>query len=182
MASNSNETIDVSEARELEVTMQEVSSLAKEFSSELSKGLQSAVISGKDLHSILSKVALNLSSSALSSALKPLENQLSSSITSLISGTSAGVTPFAKGGVVSSPTMFAMGGAGLGVMGEAGTEAILPLQRGSDGRLGVALTGSGTQPNITVNVMAQDVRSFEKSQGQIAMIMARATGRGRRGL
>lgn len=53
------------------------------------------------------------------------------------------VMAFANGGaftnsVVSRPTMF-----NLGMMGEAGPEAIMPLQRGSDGRLGVAMHGGG---------------------------------------
>ncbi|AEV36977.1 Phage MINOR TAIL PROTEIN [Pseudovibrio sp. FO-BEG1] len=181
MTDSFNEPLNVEDARELEATMQEVNALAKEFSSELSKGLQTAVTSGKDLQSILSQVALNLSSSALNSALKPLESLLSAGISSATGG-ATGITPFAKGGVVSSPTMFAAGSTGLGLMGEAGAEAILPLQRGSDGRLGVAMNAGSNQPSVTINVATQDVRSFERSQGQIAMIMARATGRGRRGL
>ena len=48
-----------------------------------------------------------------------------------------GVKPFAKGGVIAAPGYFPMGG-GLGLAGEAGPEAIMPLARGSDGRLGVA--------------------------------------------
>jgi lambda family phage tail tape measure protein len=54
---------------------------------------------------------------------------------------------FAAGGIVNGPTIFPMAN-GMGLMGEAGPEAIMPLKRGSDGKLGVASTGS----NITVNV------------------------------
>ncbi len=54
---------------------------------------------------------------------------------------------FANGGIVNEPTIFPMAG-GMGLMGEAGPEAIMPLKRLSDGKLGVASTGS----NITVNV------------------------------
>ena len=58
-------------------------------------------------------------------------------------------TGYAKGGaftnsIVSSPTLFkfASGGAmQTGVMGEAGPEAIMPLKRGADGKLGVAVAG-----------------------------------------
>ena len=57
-----------------------------------------------------------------------------------------GVQMFADGGVVSSPTMFGHSG-GLGMMGEAGPEAIMPLKRGPDGKLGVA----GSQGNVVVN-------------------------------
>lgn len=45
--------------------------------------------------------------------------------------------PFANGGVVGGPTMFAMSGGRMGVMGEAGPEAIMPLERGAGGKLGV---------------------------------------------
>lgn len=70
---------------------------------------------------------------------------------------SRGVKAFAKGGaftnsVVSSPTLFkfAKGGA-LGVMGEAGPEAIVPLKRGSDGSLGVEMHGGGRSAAPVVN-------------------------------
>lgn len=60
-----------------------------------------------------------------------------------------GVEFFANGGVVGSPTMFQHSG-GLGVMGEAGPEAIMPLKRGSDGKLGVQMQGGSEQP-VVVN-------------------------------
>lgn len=72
------------------------------------------------------------------------------------------VIPFRKGGaftdsVVSAPTLFkfANGGAmSLGLMGEAGPEAVMPLRRGSDGRLGIEAAGGGSRSSgsITVNV------------------------------
>lgn len=64
----------------------------------------------------------------------------------------SGVTPFAKGGVVSAPTMFGFGRGNLGLMGEAGPEAIMPLKRGADGKLGVAGGGGGTTFNVTVTL------------------------------
>ena len=60
--------------------------------------------------------------------------------------------PFALGGlpdIVSRPTLFPMANGGTGLAGEAGDEAILPLQRTSDGRLGVS--GGGSPVNIVVN-------------------------------
>ena len=59
------------------------------------------------------------------------------------------VIPFANGGVVSSPTMFPMS-RGMGLMGEAGPEAIMPLQRGADGKLGVR-AGGGGQAGVVIN-------------------------------
>lgn len=58
------------------------------------------------------------------------------------------VIPFAKGGVVSSPMLFPMAGSQTGLMGEAGPEAIMPLKRGKDGKLGVAAGGNSTQVNV----------------------------------
>lgn len=54
------------------------------------------------------------------------------------------VIPFANGGVVTAPQFFPMAGSRVGLMGEAGPEAIMPLKRGPDGKLGVRMTGSGS--------------------------------------
>ncbi|HUF88330.1 MAG TPA: hypothetical protein VMM59_13195, partial [Thermohalobaculum sp.] len=59
------------------------------------------------------------------------------------------VVPFARGGVVTRPTMFPMAN-GLGLMGEAGPEAVMPLKRGPGGRLGVEASGGGTSVNIEI--------------------------------
>ena len=79
-----------------------------------------------------------------------------------------GVKAYAMGGIVNKPTMFAYadGGAGrFGLMGEAGPEAILPLKRGSDGRLGVE-TG-GAMGNIVVNVDATGTQAAgDSNQGK----------------
>ena len=65
---------------------------------------------------------------------------------------------FAYGGIVNSPHIFPMRN-GMGLMGEAGAEAIMPLKRGSDGRLGVS--SQGGMGNVVVNVDA----SGTKAQG-----------------
>src|SRR5690606_5494294 len=57
---------------------------------------------------------------------------------------------FARGGVVDRPTLFGMKG-GMGLMGEAGSEAILPLTRTSGGDLGV----KAEVGNVIVNVYDQ---------------------------
>ena len=57
-------------------------------------------------------------------------------------GQAGEITAFANGGVVSSPTVFPYA-RGIGLMGEAGPEAILPLRRGRGGRLGVETSGEG---------------------------------------
>ena len=80
---------------------------------------------------------------------------------------SGGVQLFAKGGaftnsVLSRPTAFGMANGGLGVAGEAGPEAIMPLARGSDGSLGVQVVGGSgggstvVQLNVPVSVSVED--------------------------
>jgi len=59
------------------------------------------------------------------------------------------VVPFARGGIVSRPTLFPMAN-GAGLMGEAGPEAIMPLRRGPDGKLGVAAMGGGAPTSIVI--------------------------------
>jgi lambda family phage tail tape measure protein len=70
------------------------------------------------------------------------------------------VTAFANGGVVGGPTLFPMAN-GIGLMGEAGPEAIMPLKRGRDGKLGVAAEGGSGQVvnNYTYNISAVDAKS-----------------------
>ena len=78
----------------------------------------------------------------------------------------ANISPFAKGGIVNKPTMFAYanGGTGrFGLMGEAGPEAIMPLSRGSDGKLGVQ--ASGGVGNVVVNVDASGTKAEGDGQG-----------------
>ncbi len=64
------------------------------------------------------------------------------------------VIPFARGGVVNRPTVFPMA-KGMGLMGEAGPEAVMPLHRGSDGSLGVRAAnnnGRTVAQNVNINV------------------------------
>ena len=60
------------------------------------------------------------------------------------------VQAYANGGVVNGPTTFPMNGGKTGLMGEAGPEAIMPLKRGSNGKLGVQMEGGGGD---TINVV-----------------------------
>lgn len=81
---------------------------------------------------------------------------------------------YARGGIVDRPTRFGMYGSG-GVMGEAGSEAVMPLTRLPDGRLGVASEGGSSSGNIMINmtVNTQDADSFRKSKKQITRELSR---------
>ncbi len=85
-----------------------------------------------------------------------------------------GIQKFASGGVVNGPTMFGMK-SGLGLMGEAGPEAILPLKRGSGGKLGVVAQVGSSAPNVTVsNTYNIDARS---DRGQIIQMIEEGSRR-----
>ena len=86
---------------------------------------------------------------------------------------------FAGGSVLASPAYFPMSGGRTGLAGEAGPEAILPLSRGADGRLGVAADG-GSPMTVNVTIQTNDASSFRKSEAQVTAALARAVARGRR--
>lgn len=71
-----------------------------------------------------------------------------------------------SGQVVNKPTMFAFA-SGAGVMGEAGPEAIMPLKRGSDGKLGVQAAGGGSgieQVIVSITNHGQPVQATQTGQ------------------
>src|SRR5690606_41234271 len=136
---------------------------------------------GKSLEDVLRGLASSLASSALSAGLQPLQN-LSSSLMSGVFAGIRGVMPFAKGGVVSSPTYFGMGNGSLGLTGEAGAEAIFPMARGADGRLGVASGGGGKPVQVVFHMSTPDASSFKKSEAQLSAMLAGAVRRGARRL
>ena len=167
----------------VEAALENLKTLSQSFGSQLTGALKMATVSGKDLDDILRRIGLNLAGMALDQGLKPLQAMAGSMMSGLLGGilpfAKGGVVPFADGGVVSTPSYFPMGG-NLGLMGEAGPEAILPLQRSADGRLGVASAGGGASVNVVFNVTSQDAASFRKSEAQITGMLARAVSRGAR--
>ncbi|HRP78003.1 MAG TPA: phage tail tape measure protein [Aquamicrobium sp.] len=166
--------------------------LAGSFGRQLTGSLAAAAVSGRSLDDVLRQIGMNLAGMALSQGLKPLGDLTGSLFSGLFKGIMPfvkggvvpGATPFASGGVVAAPTYFPLGRS-LGVMGEAGAEAILPLRRGADGRLGVAAAGGGgggAAVNVVFNVTATDAASFRKSEAQVTGMLARAVARGARSL
>ena len=176
----------------LSATARDLGNLETGFSSGLRRAFDGLFLDGKKLSDVLHGLAGTMLDTAYSAAVTPVTDHLgtllSDGLNAAVSGmmpfangapfSQGRVMPFAKGGVVDRPTTFGMRG-GTGLMGEAGPEAILPLARGPDGRLGVAGGGASTV-NVTMHISTPDVAGFQRSQGQIAAQMARALGRGQR--
>ena len=174
-------------------TSREVGSLSLSIGGGLRRAFDGLAFDGMKLSDAMKTVGESIVNAAYNAAIKPVQNGLGSlvgnGINSLVSNilpfekggsfSQGRVMPFAKGGVVSGPTNFPMRG-GMGLMGEAGPEAIMPLTRGADGKLGVASAGGGQSVNVTMNISTPDAASFQKSQSQIAAQMSRAMSRGQR--
>lgn len=172
------------QAEVLKGQLSDLDHLAESVGSRMVTAFASAAMQGKNLSDVLKGLALSLARMALSAALKPLSAMLGGLSGGLLKNADGNavaggrVIPFAEGGIVNSPTLFAMRG-GAGLMGEAGPEAIMPLARGPDGKLGVRGSG-GT--NVTVNIATPDAASFQRSQSQVSALIARAVARGQRNL
>lgn len=175
-------------------TSREVGALTSGFSSGLRRAFDGVILDGKRLSEALGEVAQSMIDTVYDVAISPVQNAVGGALAQGLNGLLSGmmpfadgaafsqgrVTAFAKGGVVSSATTFPMRG-GTGLMGEAGAEAIMPLARGPDGRLGVQAQGNGGRAvNVVMNISTPDVAGFQRSQSQIAAQAMRALARGQR--
>jgi len=185
-----------SELRRMRVALTEtgkdVQTLERGLSRGLKRALDGVVMDGAKLSDALGIVANSVISSAYNAAVKPVTNHFGGMIAQGVGGLFQNVLPFAKGGAVSQgrvmpfadggvvrgPVSFPMRGA-TGLMGEAGPEAIMPLTRGADGKLGVRTSGGGGV-NVVMNIQTPDVDSFARSRSQIAAQMSRALSMGQR--
>jgi phage-related minor tail protein len=165
----------------------EADKLARGFGSAFTRALDQALIRGKSFSEVIRTLGLRLSSMALNAAFKPIEQGISGLFQNMFGGMTntgggsllSGAVPFAKGGVIATPSYFPLGNS-LGVAGERGAEAILPLARGTDGRLGVRTESSRAPLAVNVNISAQDAASFRRSEAYLSGMIARAVARGER--
>lgn len=179
----------------LSLRTQDLALGASSFSRAMTGAFTASVVGGRQFDDVLKSLTLRLSDLAVRLSFKPIEQSISNGIGSLLSGltgntpvaaltnlrmASGGVKPFATGGVIGAPTYFPMVNGGVGLAGEVGPEAIMPLKRGPDGRLGVA--GGNGGGSVTVHIATPDLESFRRSESYITGQIARAVSRGQRGL
>ncbi len=173
-------------------TGREVNTLSTGISGGLRKAFDGLVFDGMKLNDALKSVANTIVDTVYSIAMKPVTGALGGLLAQGVAGlmgagmpfangaafSQGKVMPFAKGGIVGTPTTFPMRG-GRGLMGEAGPEAIMPLARGPDGRLGVQ-AGGARAVSVVMNITTPDVQGFQRSQSQVAAQVSRALSRGQR--
>lgn len=184
-----NSALDGVQARTTSLTVS-----ANGFASAMSRAFTQASTGGKQFDSVLQSLAVRLSSLTLTSALRPVASGITGGLGNLFNGllgtppgglkfAMGGIKPFADGGVIGTPTYFPLTSGGVGLAGEAGPEAILPLTRGPDGSLGVASNGGGSgAANVTIHIATPDAESFRRSETYITGQIARAVARGQRSL
>lgn len=197
---DSDNLVDASSQGELPDTLERVRSSTSmlgissaTFAKAISKAFTDATAGGKQFDDVLKQLALRLSNMAVTQAFNPAAKGMAGGLSKLFeslfgadsdaSGSmrARSITPFATGGVIGTPAYFPLSPGGMGLAGEAGPEAIVPLSRGSDGRLGVAMSGGGQAPNVTVQIATPDAQSFRRSEAYITGQIARAVARGQRG-
>ncbi len=174
----------------------EATGMSRSVTSSVARAFEGLAFDGKRLSDSLAGLGRSLSGAVLNQAMAPVKSAIGSAVSGGLQAMLGGLSPFAKGsafssgrvaafargGVVDGPTHFPMRG-GVGLMGEAGPEAILPLARSADGKLGVrAGAGGGGSVHVTMNISTPDAAGFQRSQSQIAAEMTRAIQRGRRNL
>jgi phage-related minor tail protein len=175
----------------LRTELQRTALIGRQFSRSMTSAFEGIAVQGRSLGDVVRNLGLSLSKMVLNAAFKPLDQAVGRLFTGLFAGglgfAKGGVlqrgtpVPFAKGGVIATPIAFPLSGGRTGLAGERGPEAIMPLARTADGRLGIAAT-STAGPHITINIATPDIESFARSETQIAALAARALGRAERNL
>ncbi len=149
---------------------------AKNLGFTFQSAFEDAVIEGKNLSDVLSALLKDIERIILRTAVTgPLAEALSTGISSFfgIGSMSAQgnifsmgrLIPFLNGGLINRPTLFPMANGGMGLAGEAGTEAIMPLFRTSNGDLGVK-SGSNSR-GVEINIYAPEGSKVSQSSQTI---------------
>lgn len=167
----------------LDIRLRDLDRTASAFARTMTSAFATSATGARSFDDVLKSVVLRFSDLSVRLAFKPIENALAGAFSGLfggMAGAAGAIKPFAAGGIIGTPTYFPLAQGGLGLAGEAGPEAIVPLSRGSDGRLGVAMAGAASPASIVVNIATPDAESFRRSEAYVTGQIARAVARGQR--
>jgi len=154
---------------------------ARDLGFTFQSAFEDAIINGKKFSEVLKSLLQDIERIVLRKAItEPIANIISSGLSSFMGSFSKTSTPtpaaksahgnifsggnlipFASGGLITRPSLFPMANGGVGLAGEAGTEAIMPLFRGSNGDLGVK---GGRGGGVEINVYAPAGSKVSQSQ------------------
>lgn len=174
--------------QKIEQSSQKTKSISQELGATFKSAFEDAVVGGEGFGDVLKGLEQDIIRlAARKTILDPLLQAFDNLLESFSSGSGGGggnfITDFfsglfenAKGGVYNSPSLSAYSGgvytspkmfafANGGIFAEAGPEAIMPLSRGKDGKLGVQATGGGGA-NITVNLIESPGNGGQVNQRQ----------------
>jgi phage-related minor tail protein len=169
------------ELGDAEIEFERIKTLADNVGDTITNSFANAISKGKSLKSVLRDIGMSFADIALKAALKPVGGMISELVQGVFSATNPAlpkVQAFAKGGVINRPTFFPNSG-GIGLMGEAGPEAVLPLRRNSAGQLGVA-ANPAPPVHVSMTVNASDAQSFQRAEAEIGASLLNAVRRGQR--
>jgi len=147
-------------------------SIGSTITSSVTGAIEGAIFEAKTLQESLTGILRSLARVFLQFGTKTLIGGLFPSANGNVFAQNK-IVPFAYGGVVNKPTLFPMAN-GTGLMGEAGPEAIMPLRRGADGRLGVEASGGGTSVVVNVNARGTSVQGDEGKGRQLGSAISAA--------
>ena len=180
--------------------LEKTKSIAEELGMTFTSAFEDAIVNGEEFGDVLKGLEADLARLIVRKAVtEPLMQGLSGfNWGSLFSGAtvasangnvfmnSPGLSAY-SGSVVDSPTVFPFA-AGMGLMGEAGPEAILPLKRGANGKLGIEGGGGGVVVNVINNASGAQATASERQENgvrivdvmieQVESAMSRRLGRG----
>lgn len=169
-----------------------VEEVSKSISSSLSSGLVTALRTGGNAFDAFSNLAVSALQKVLDKLIEmAIITPILDSFTGGMGGTIFGglgklfgsadgnvfkngnVIPFARGGIVKQPTIFPMANGGTGLMGEAGAEAVMPLRRMSNGRLGVEADAKNATVINIYNQSQSQIETRKRDDGSMDIIVKR---------
>jgi hypothetical protein len=144
---------------------------AKDLGMTFQSAFEDAIIDGKKFSDVLVSLLQDIERIILRTAITaPLAEALSTGISGFFGSAHGNIfsggnlIPFATGGLITRPSLFPMANGGVGLAGEAGTEAIMPLFRTSGGDLGVK---SGNSGGVEINVYAPEGSKVSQTSQKI---------------